>query len=123
MQRAGEAGDPVGGLGDSPFATAHERARRPVDGPDGVTTSPPRSRATEGDPFCHPETETPADTFGRVRGTRVISGANAALADAHHAVLVFDTHDPLAFDEETVVDLLRSGSEWAERARVRTPRR
>ena len=77
--------------------------------------------ATEGDPFCHPETETPADTFGRVRGTRVITGANAALADAHHAVLVFDTHDPLAFDEETVVDLLRSGREWAERARRDDP--
>ena len=97
------------------------RSRRPVDGPGGVRDLANEIGATEGDPFCHPETETPADTFGRVRGTRLMTGANAALADAHHAVLVFDTHDPLAFDEELVVDLLRSGREWAERARRDDP--
>jgi hypothetical protein len=97
------------------------RLLRPVDGSGGARDLAAEIGATEGDPFCHPETETPADTFGRVRGTRVISGANAALADAHHAVLVFDTHDPLAFDQETVVDLLRSGREWAERARRDDP--
>ncbi len=43
------------------------------------------------------------------------------MADAHHAVLVFDVHDPLAFDTETVVDLLRTGREWAERARRDDP--
>lgn len=92
------------------------RSRRPVDGPQRDRDLADEVSATEGDPFCHPETGTPADTFGRVRGARVITGANAALADAHHAVLVFDNHDPLAFDAETVIDLLRSGREWAERA-------
>ena len=97
------------------------RSRRPVDGPERARDLAGEVAATEGDPFCHPETGTPADTFGRVRGVRVISGANAALADAHHAVLVFDTHDPLAFDAETVSDLLRSGREWAERAHREDP--
>ena len=97
------------------------RSRRPVDGRDGTRDLAAEIGATDGDPFCHPETETPADSFGRVRGRRVISGANAAIADGHHAVLVFDAHDPLAFDEETVVDLLRSGREWAELARREDP--
>ena len=97
------------------------RGLRPVDGPDRDRDLAGEVSATEGDPFCHPETGTPADTFGRVRGARVISGANAALADAHHAVFVFDTHDPLAFDAETVIDLLRSGRAWAEAARRDDP--
>jgi len=97
------------------------RSRRPLDGPDAHRDLAAEIAATEGDPFCHPETGTPADTFGRVRGARVTTGANAALADAHHAVLVFDTHDPLAFDAETVIDLLRTGREWAELARRDDP--
>ena len=97
------------------------RSRRPLDGPDADRDLSSEIAATEGDPFCHPETGTPADTFGRVRGARVITGANAALADAHHAVLVFDTHDPLAFDAETVIDLLTTGRAWAELARRDDP--
>ena len=97
------------------------RSRRPIDGPEHGRDLATEIGATEDDPFCHPETGTPADTFGRVRGARVITGANAALADAHHAVLVFDTHDPLAFDAETVVDVLRTGREWAEHARRDDP--
>ncbi len=97
------------------------RSRRPVDGPMRGRDLASEIRATEDDPFCHPETGTPADTFGRVRGARVITGANGAMADAHHAVLVFDTHDPLGFDAETVVDVLRTGREWADRARRDDP--
>jgi hypothetical protein len=97
------------------------RSRRPVDGPEHDRDLAAEIRAADDDPFCHPKTGTPADTFGRIRGTRVITGANAALADEHHAVLVFDTHDPLAFDAETVVDLLRTGRDWAERARRDDP--
>lgn len=93
------------------------RARRPLDddgrGPDLAG----EIARTRGDPFCSPESETPADTFGRVRGAHVVSGANAALADTHHAVLVFDRHDPLQFDTALVTDVLSSGRAWAERAR------
>src|SRR5207248_343751 len=71
------------------------RARRPaeVKGADEVRETIERSR---GDPFCHPETGTPADTFGRVKGAHGITASNVAKYDAYHGVLVFDDHDPLA---------------------------
>lgn len=93
------------------------RSIRPMDGHptgDGLAAE---IAETEGDPFCTPETSTPADTFGRVRGDTMISGANAAMADSHHAVLVFDHHDPLRFDHALVADLFATGRAWAERAR------
>jgi hypothetical protein len=93
------------------------RMRRPIDGPAQADDLNAQIAATEGDPFCDPESGTPAEATGRVRGMRVITGANAAMADAHHAVIVFDAHDPLAFDAELVTDVLRTGRSWAERAR------
>jgi hypothetical protein len=98
------------------------RGRRPADGPTGGAEDlAAEIAATSGDPFCEPETGTPADAFGRIRGTRVVTGANAALADAHHAVLVFDRHDPLAIDADLVADVLATGRRWAERARADDP--
>jgi hypothetical protein len=97
------------------------RARRPLDGAAVARDLATEVAATEGDPFCHPETGTPAAPFGRLHGTRVITGANAALADAHHAVIVFDRHDPLGFDPELVADLLVTGRAWADRARADDP--
>lgn len=92
------------------------RARRPMDGRSSSDDAARDIIATEGDPFCDPETGTPADVFGRIRGRHVVTGANAALADAHHAVLVFDRHDPHAFDADLVADVLATGRAWAERA-------
>ena len=92
------------------------RHRRPMDGIDHAGELRAAIDATRGDPFCHPLTGTPADSWGRVRGRRMVSGANAALAERHHAVLVFDDHDPLAFDADLVSDLLDTGRAWAERA-------
>jgi len=77
--------------------------------------------STVGDEFCHPETGTPADTWGRIRGRRTITAANTAKYEARHGVVIFDRHDPLAFDTETVVDLLEVGREWAERGRAEDP--
>jgi hypothetical protein len=74
-----------------------------------------------GDEFCHPETGTPSDVWGRIRGRRTITAANAAMFEGHHGVVIFDRHDPLAFDEETVVDLLEVGRSWAERGRADDP--
>ena len=101
------------------FATL--RSRRPVDGDQRPRDLAAEIAATSGDPFCHPEHQTPEDTFGRVRGARMLTGANAALADAHHAVLVFDHHDPLALDAGLVRDLLETGRAWADRARAEDP--
>jgi hypothetical protein len=80
-----------------------------------------RVAETTGDEFCHPETGTPADTWGRVRGRRTITAANAAKYEGRHGVVIFDQHDPLAFDEELVTDLLDTGREWAERGRAEEP--
>lgn len=93
------------------------RSRRPIEG-RGVADLDTEIAASQGDPFCHPETGTPAESFGRVRGMRMLTGANAALADAHHAVLVFDDHDPRAFDTELVRDLFATGRAWADRVRA-----
>ena len=97
------------------------RARRPIDGAARRVDLEAEIAATRDDPFCRPETGTPAEPGGRIRGTRMITGANAAMADEHHAVLVFDVHDPLAFDADLVADLLRTGRAWAERTRLEDP--
>ena len=97
------------------------RARRPLDHSPTGGDLPAEIAATEGGPFCHPETDTPADVFGRVRGTRVVTGANAAMAEAHHGVIVFDHHDPLAFDAELIADVLTTGRAWAEQSRADDP--
>jgi hypothetical protein len=97
------------------------RARRPIDGAGRAGDLVAEIAATEGDPFCEPETGTPAEPSGRLRIGRVVTGANAALADAHHAVLVFDPHDPLAFDNDLVSDVLAAGRAWAERAHAADP--
>ncbi|HEX2767120.1 MAG TPA: hypothetical protein VHR55_10870 [Candidatus Limnocylindria bacterium] len=96
------------------------RSRRPMDTRATADLAAEIER-TRGDAFCHPEAETPANAFGRVRGRRMVSGANAAMADAHHGVLVFDEHDPLAFDADLVADLLDTGRAWAELAREADP--
>jgi hypothetical protein len=77
--------------------------------------------ATRGDEFCHPDTGTPADTWGRVRGRRSITGANAARYDARHGLVIFDEHDPLAFDEDSILDMFDVGREWAERGHAEDP--
>ena len=97
------------------------RARRPaeVKGADEVRETVERSR---GDPFCHPETGTPADTFGRVRGEHGITASNVAKYDAYHGVLVFDEHDPLApMDAEVIGDRLRTARRWAQAANDEDP--
>jgi hypothetical protein len=91
------------------------RGRRPIE--NGMTAAWRRQvEETRGDPFCDPERETPADTWGRIRGERMVSGANAAMYDGHHGVLVFAEHDPLAYDEALVAELLDVGRAWADRS-------
>ncbi len=92
------------------------RAQRPMEIAHADGADDAEGDAGGADPFCHPEEQTPAAEWGRIRGVHAVTGANAAKYDAHHAVIVFDRHDPLAFDRETVVDLFRVGREWAERA-------
>lgn len=72
-----------------------------------------RIAATQGDDFCQPETRTPADTFGRVRGRHTVTAANVAKAEGWHSLSIFDHHDPLEIDEELVADVLDVAGDWA----------
>jgi hypothetical protein len=97
------------------------RARRPAEikGADEVREIIERSR---NDPFCHPETGTPADTFGRVRGEHGITASNIAKYDGYHGVLVFDEHDPLApMDADVIRDRLLTSRRWALAANEEDP--
>lgn len=97
------------------------RARRPaeVKGGDEVRETIERSR---GDPFCHPETGTPADSFGRIKGEHGITASNIAKYDTYHGVLVFDEHDPLAeMDAGVIRDRLLTARRWAEAANEEDP--
>lgn len=97
------------------------RAMRPMEvkGGDEVRTTIESSR---GDPFCHPETGTPADTFGRIRGVHGITASNVAKYDGYHGVLVFDEHDPLApADAATIADRLDTVARWGRAALADDP--
>lgn len=69
-----------------------------------------------GDPFCHPEDGTPADTFGRVRGRHSTTASNIAKYDGFHGVIVFDDHNPLHFTPEKVADYINVGLQWGHKA-------
>jgi len=92
------------------------RALRPMEvkGGDEVRAT---IASSANDPFCRPETGTPADVFGRVEGTWGITASNVAKYDGFHGVLVFKEHDPLApLDGGAVRDHLSTARRWAEHA-------
>jgi hypothetical protein len=69
-----------------------------------------------GDPFCNPETGTPADSFGRVKSHYALTASNVAKYDGYHGIVIFDAHDPLALDHAAIVDYFETAQEWASRA-------
>jgi hypothetical protein len=92
------------------------RAHRPLEvkGTDEARRTIEEAR---GDPFDHPDTGTPADTFGRIRGAYGVTASNIAKYDGYHGVLVFDEHDPLSpIDEERIRDHLATARRWATAA-------
>lgn len=90
------------------------RARRPL--PMDPARLEEDILSMEGDAFCDPENQTPADVFGRVRGTHAISASNIAKCDGFHGVVVFREHHPLRFDEAQVVDYFDVALRWAKEA-------
>lgn len=76
---------------------------------------------SEGDPFCKVETGTPADTFGRVKGSHSITASNIAKYDGYHGLVIFKEHNPLKVSKEAVADYFETGFEWANRARREDP--
>ncbi len=92
------------------------RARRPLE-VRGTEEARRTIEDARGDPFDRPDTGTPADTFGRIRGAHGVTASNIAKYDGYHGVLVFDEHDPLApIDEERVRDHLATARRWASAA-------
>jgi hypothetical protein len=96
------------------------RASRPLD--TGISLDLDREiAATEGDPFCRPEAGTPADVFGRVRGSHATTASNVAKYDGFHGVIVFNDHDPLKLTPEKVADHVDVGLRWAREAHRADP--
>ncbi|WP_201783459.1 hypothetical protein [Herpetosiphon geysericola] len=62
--------------------------------------------------FCTPESGTPEDRFGRVRGRYCLSASNVAKFDGWHGVLIFDQHNPLNFNLERVEDYIQTAGRW-----------
>ncbi len=97
------------------------RAQRPMEA-KGVDEARKTIAESVGDPFDAPETGTPADAFGRVRGAHGITASNIAKYDGHHGVLVFARHDPLApMDEATLADHVATARRWADAAHASDP--
>jgi hypothetical protein len=87
------------------------RARRPLEARIPAELADEIAK-TAPDPFCEPELNTPADPFGRIRGSHTITASNIAKYDGFHGVVIFGQHDPLAFTEESVIDAVRVAQEW-----------
>lgn len=96
------------------------RARRPMP---AAQREGPRAEiaSSRGDAFCQPETSTPADVFGRVRGQHSITAANVAKYERWCSVVIFDEHDPLLLTEDAVDDAIQTAFAWAERVLERDP--
>ena len=91
------------------------RASRPLD--TAVSVDLDREiEATMGDPFCRPESGTPADVFGRVREKYSTTASNIAKYDGFHGVVIFDDHNPLYLTPEKVSDYVDVGLEWGRQA-------
>ena len=71
---------------------------------------------TRGGPFCHPESLTPEDDFGRVRGKHCMTASNVARYDGYHGLVIFDGHNPLHITAERVHDYIDTALRWAKRA-------
>ncbi len=66
----------------------------------------------EDDIFYAPERDTPADMFGRIRGTHCITASNIAKYDGWHGVVIFNEPHPLHFSQEQLRDYLATAWRW-----------
>lgn len=96
------------------------RARRPLEARIPAELAEEIAK-TAPDPFCEAELNTPADTFGRIRGQHTVSASNIAKYDGFHGVIIFDEHDPLAFTERLVLDAIRVSQEWFQQSNANDP--
>lgn len=97
------------------------RARRPLEARIPAALQDELARNAP-DPFDEPLLNTPEDSFGRIAGRHCITASNIAKYDGWHGVIVFDDHDPLAFDESDVADYLDVAQRWWSAAHAADPR-
>ena len=64
--------------------------------------------------FCNPETNTPKDQFGRVRGKHSITAANIAKYDVYSSLVIFKKHNPLEFSLKEFSDYIETSFKWFE---------
>jgi len=96
------------------------RARRPLEA-RASSAAVREARSRVGDPFCRPEQSTPEDVFGRVRGQHSITASNIAKYDGFHGLVIFNEHDPLAFDAGQVADYVDTAYRWGLEANRSDP--
>lgn len=92
------------------------RARRPHHAPQLPADIQHQIEDRESCDFCHPESRTPADAFGRVRGQHCVTASNVAKGDGWHAVIIFDQHHPLRFTASQVADYIDTAQSWVQAA-------
>lgn len=97
------------------------RASRPMEESERLKMEALIIDESKNDPLNEPEKYTPEDSFGRIRGKYSITAANVAKYDELHAIVIFDHHNPLHFDEERIIDYLDTGWRWAQRAHQEEP--
>ncbi len=96
------------------------RARRPLEARNHDDVHRIIARNGSG-PFGNPLEGTPEDSFGRVKGRHSITASNIAKYDGFHGLVIFDEHNPLAFDRESLGDYLDTALAWADKANATDP--
>lgn len=96
------------------------RARRPMDMKNGSNFDE-FSKDDPNDPLASPETGTPADAFGRIRGEFAVTASNVAKPDALSGLVVFNDRNPLHFTREQVIDYITTATRWAEEGHRHDP--
>jgi hypothetical protein len=104
------------------------RARRPTPPNRSALTSSESvleawitRELTEHDIFRHPERDTTADVFGRIRGRYCITASNIAKYDGWHGVVIFDEPHPLHFGAPQLRDYLGTALRWIATAHAQDP--
>jgi len=98
------------------------RASRPLKIEEGLNAGAQIMNASEElDPLHHPETGTPEDIFGRVKGEHSVTASNIAKYDGMHGIVIFHDHNPVQFSKEKIIDYLDTGWRWAKKAHHAEP--
>ncbi|KEG14230.1 hypothetical protein DQ04_00571250 [Trypanosoma grayi] len=65
--------------------------------------------------FCSMN-HTAEDVFGRIVGKHSFTAANIAKLSRWHSLIITDVHDPLAYNEDVIADIIDVSHKWFKRA-------